>query len=72
MANNPFEIRLSLTNAIADSLFDIAFDESLSDKELAQQLADYKDVAAMILDDLGCEVIELKDGKMICSFSPQN
>ncbi len=72
MANNPFEIRLSLTNAIADSLFDIAFDESLSDKELAQQLADYKDVAAMILDDLGCEIIELKDGKMICSFSPQN
>jgi hypothetical protein len=72
MANNPFEIRLSLTNAIADSLFDIAFDESLSDKELAQQLADYKDVAAMILDDLGCEVLELKDGKMICSFSPQN
>lgn len=72
MVNNPFEIRLSLTNAIADSLFDIAFDESLSDKELAQQLADYKDVAAMILDDLGCEVLELKDGKMICSFSPQN
>ena len=72
MANNPFEIRLSLTNAIADSLFDIAFDESLSDKELVQQLADYKDVAAMILDDLGCEIIELKDGKMICSFSPQN
>ena len=72
MAKNPFEIRLSLTNAIADSLFDIAFDPSLSDKELAQQLDDYNDVAAMILDDLGCEVIELKDGKMICSFSPQN
>ena len=71
MATNPFEIRLSLTNAIANSLFDIAFDESISDKELAQQLEDYKDIAVMILEDLGCEVNELKDGKMICSFSPQ-
>jgi hypothetical protein len=52
-------------------LFDIAFDESISDKELAQQLEDYKDVASMLLEDLGCEVIEIKDGKMICSFSPQ-
>jgi hypothetical protein len=72
MATNPFEIRLSLTNAIANSLFDIAFDQSLSDAELKQQLEDYKDVAAMILEDLGCEILELKDGKMICSFSPQN
>jgi len=64
MVLNPHEARLSIVNQIADTLFDISFEEGFSDNELRKLYSQMSDVADTILDELELEVNDV-DGDTI-------
>ena len=58
---NSYEARLQLVRNVAEVLYDLAGDDDLSEDEMLELRRQLGDVADALLEELGAEVVEVKE-----------